>query len=122
MARVVIADDDAGIRFVLRTALLQNGHTVREAGDGNTAIALLEAEPADLLVTDLVMPGKEGIETIVELRRMQPNLRIIAISGGMRGGRFDFLPIAERLGAKRTLSKPFSIHDFLQAVESVLAS
>ncbi len=107
-------------RFVAR-ALEKQGHALFEAADGAEALRILAERPADLVITDLLMPETDGIETIMELRRLYPGTKIIAISGG---GEYQtgagFLRAAESLGADRTLTKPFRFQQLLPAVEALL--
>jgi CheY-like chemotaxis protein len=93
---------------------------VHEAVDGKEAIENCRSHPADLLITDILMPGQEGIETIVQFRRNYPEVKIIAMSGGGRNNGQSYLELAKKLGALRTLAKPFSIKDFLATVQGVL--
>ena len=86
MKKILIADDEAPMRMVMRALLEDGDYEVLEAGDGNEAIRIVEDDAPDLLITDILMPGKAGIETIKELRQDHPNLRIIAMSGGGRIG------------------------------------
>jgi DNA-binding response OmpR family regulator len=116
MFRILVIDDDVQIRKMLRLALAAEGFEVLEARDGKVAMKLFQQEPADLVITDLIMPEKEGIETIIELRREYPGIKIIAISGGGRINPKDYLYLAEKLGAQITLKKPFSRKDILRAV------
>jgi PAS domain S-box-containing protein len=116
-ARVLVVDDDPSVREFLCFLLEQQGYEVTQAGTGREAIALVKASPVDLLVTDLVMPEIEGLETIQTLRKLQPELLIIAISGYQDG---RFLTIASKLGSSATLAKPFSPREFLETVKSVL--
>lgn len=120
MARILIIDDDTNLRRVMRKVLERAGHTVYEAENGLRGIEVVERELPDLVVTDLLMPEKEGIETIVELRERFPSIGIIAVSGA--GGVGDRGPLidAELFGADAALPKPFSIDDFLGAIDSVL--
>lgn len=120
MAKILLVDDEKPIRLMLRTVLETEGHEVEEALDGKEAIENHRSRPADLLVTDIVMPGQEGIETIMLFREKYPDVKIIAISGGGRNGWQSYLELAKKLGAARTLAKPFSIEDFLAAVQGVL--
>jgi DNA-binding response OmpR family regulator len=99
-----------------------HGYEVIEATEGRQGMALHDADPADLVITDILMPGTEGIETIVELRRKHPNTKIIAISGGGRTANMDFLARARQLGADWTLAKPFTYNQILNAVRGVLRS
>jgi CheY-like chemotaxis protein len=121
MARLLIIDDEKLARITLRKILESAGHEITEASNGTEGVAMYRAHPADLVITDIIMPDKEGIETIIELRRDFPNARIIAISGGGRTRNLDFLKLAEQYGAKRILAKPFSQQELLGAVNAVLA-
>jgi YesN/AraC family two-component response regulator len=120
MARVLIIDDEKLARITLRKILENAGHDVAEASNGSEGIAMYRAQPADLVVTDIIMPDKEGVETIIELTRDFPNIRIIAISGGGRTRNLDFLKLAQQYGAKHVLAKPFSQQELLAAVNAVL--
>jgi CheY-like chemotaxis protein len=121
MARILVIDDDDLIRLALRTFLKGAGHDVMEAAEGAEGIELHTAAPFDLVISDLFMPGKEGIETIVELRRDYPDLKIIAISSGGRAAATGLLDVAKGLGADRTVRKPFSAEDILAEVDALLA-
>ena len=121
MASILVIDDDALIRQSLETALTRPGHLVRSAGDGVEGLKLFRAQAADLVITDLVMPEQDGLATIMDLRRIAPDLRIIAISGGMIQNPQLYLQLAEKLGADRVLSKPFSLAELLAVVAAVLA-
>lgn len=116
MATVLIIDDESIVRLMLRDCLESQGHRVLEASDGAEGLQVFEGAPVDVVVTDIVMPEKEGIETILELKRRSANIGIIAISGGGRIAATDFLRIAKRLGADHTLQKPFP----LQALHAAL--
>ena len=99
------------------------GYSVFEADNGNTGIALFRSNPVDLVIVDLFMPEKEGIETIIELRKDYPELKIIAISGGIPGcGPEQFLTIARNLGADAALNKPFTMEELLSVVRGLLAT
>ena len=102
----------------MRIGLEAAGYDVDEASDGAEGLTLFKQQPADLIVTDIYMPNKEGLETIRELRRLDPDVKIIAMSGGGSAG--DFLPIAKRLGAAKTMQKPFDNEMLLEAVSEVL--
>ena len=106
MARILIIDDEPNLRSTLRRTLHQAGHQVSEAGNGAEGIDSYERDPPDLVITDIFMPEKEGIETIIALHRADPDLPIIAISGGGHSGDMDFLCVAEKVGARHTLSYP----------------
>lgn len=120
MATILIADDEPAIREVIRRILLLDHHRVIEAGDGEEAIQLIRAEKPDLALVDLFMPRKEGLETIMQLRRQFPDLKLIAISGGNPTHGMSFLELAQRLGAHRTLAKPFAMQDVLSAVNGLI--
>ncbi len=123
MARILIIDDDDQIRKMLRLTLNAAGFDVVEAQDGKIAMKLFHQNlTVDLVITDLIMPEKEGIETIIELRRDFPNVPIIAISGGGRIDPNDYLLLAKKLGAQITLEKPFSRKDIINAVNELIKS
>lgn len=122
MPRILIIDDDDAFRTMLRLSLRRLGHEVEEAANGRQGLLRQRTEPADLVITDLIMPEKEGLETIRELRAEFPALKIIAISGGGRVNPRDFLKIAGLFGAQCTLEKPFSIADLAGAIDAVLAA
>jgi CheY-like chemotaxis protein len=121
MTRILIIDDEAPVRSVLRQILEKEGYEVIEAEDGEIGMKRYREHPADLVITDILMPEKEGIETILALRKVSPDIKIIAISGGGRTRKLDVLPLAKMFGAVRTLAKPFTRDDLLAAVKGVLA-
>jgi len=116
-ARILVVDDEDGVRSLLRHLLTDAGHEVLEAGNGKEATEKLRSEAIDLMITDLVMPEREGIETILELRRTRPDLGIIAMSGAFGG---QFLRAARLFGARATLSKPIDPDVLLAEVEGFL--
>ena len=120
MARILVIDDDPQVRAMLRQMLERAGYEVVDARDGKEAIKRYHEERVDLVITDLIMPEMEGIETIMELQRDNPDAKIIAISGGGRIGPESYLHIAEQLGALRTFAKPIEREEFLETVEEVL--
>jgi CheY-like chemotaxis protein len=121
LARILVIDDESNIRSLVSRILQQAGHEVIEAADGNEGTKLFRKNLPELLITDIIMPEKEGIETIVELRRDFPHVKIIAISGGGKAlDRDACLKFAKGLGANRTLAKPFSRQELLDAVQQVL--
>jgi CheY-like chemotaxis protein len=121
VARILVIDDEPQVRAMLRQMLERGGYEVLEAEEGRAGIKLYQEQAPDLIITDILMPGKEGIETILALRKAHPSVKIIAISGGGRMGKLDVLPIAKSFGAARTLAKPFEREELLEAVQSVLA-
>ncbi|MGO9571805.1 MAG: response regulator [Desulfomonilaceae bacterium] len=121
MAQILIIEDDADIRSLYTQILEQAGHHVIEASDGNIGIKLYRENLPDLIITDIIMREKEGLQTIMELRRDFPQAKIIAVSGGGEAmAASTCLYLAARLGAQRTLSKPVSKADFLNAIREVL--
>ncbi len=120
MLRILVIDDDVQVRKMLRLTLAADGFDVIEAQDGKVAMRLFRQDPADLVITDLIMPEKEGIETIIELKRDFPDIKIIAISGGGRIDPKDYLYLAEKLGAQVTLEKPFTRKEVLEAVHELI--
>ena len=120
MSRILVIDDDRLVRFTIRTALEQAGHTVAEAEDGARGLVAFDAGTYDLVITDLLMPEKDGIETIAHFRAEFPRVRIIAMSGGgtrVRGERY--LGTAAEIGADAILSKPFEIAALLDTLRRV---
>ena len=119
MARILVIDDESALRSVLGAALLDAGHTVALAADGRAGLHLICTEPVDLVITDLVMPDQDGIETIIALRHENPALPVIAISGDLHHAAL-YLEIARHLGVRRTLEKPFTAAALLEAVDEIL--
>lgn len=117
--RILIVDDDVQIREALQLLLKRQDHQVFVATNGEEALKIFRDEPADLVITDIIMPGKEGLETILELRERFPGVKIIAISGGGRVGPGNYLKIAMEMGADQVLVKPFKSEDLLEAIEGL---
>lgn len=122
MPRILVVDDDEQVRTMLRMTLEAAGYDADEAEDGRQAIRRQREKPADLVITDLIMPEKEGLETIMDLRREWPETKIIAISGGGRIVPTDFLWHAKRLGAAEVFQKPIDRKKLLGAVSSLIGS
>lgn len=118
---VLVIDDDRQVRDFVRAVLTANGYEVAEAGDGDPGLALARRRPPAVVLCDMFMPEREGLETIVELRKLAPRTRIVAMSGGGAVCRLDPLPYAVRLGAARTLPKPFTDQELLATVAGALA-
>lgn len=118
--RILVADDDEQYRLMLQRSLERAGYLVTSADNGMTAIAAAMREDHALAVIDLLMPEKEGLETIRELRALRPAMPLIAISGGGRGDPANYLRAARLLGATAALAKPFSIQDLLRCVRETL--
>jgi CheY-like chemotaxis protein len=122
MHTVLLVEDQDLLRKLLNLQLRGLGYSVVEAREGNEALSLLDHHPISVVLTDLVMPGMNGIQTIAELRRRQPGLKIIAMSGGWLGNGEDGLSIARGLGAQGTIEKPFGHKELVATLESVLAA
>lgn len=121
MKTILVIDDEPEIREVLRAFLTRAGYQVILAEDGLECSAVFVAHHVDLVITDLLMPQQEGIETILQLRNDHPTTPIIAMSGGGRmAGTMDILHTAKLLGAVRTFSKPFNPMEMIEAVKLVL--
>ena len=121
MARILVIDDEELARFTLREILEAAGHEVVEATNGNEGTASQRANPCDMVITDMIMPEKEGLETIVELKGAYPDLKVIAISGGGRTRNLDFLQLAGELGADQVIVKPFSEDELMKGVNACLS-
>ncbi|UCH92505.1 MAG: response regulator [Candidatus Aminicenantes bacterium] len=119
MARVLIVDDDFQMREMLGVILEHKGYEVTKASNGNKAITLQGEKPFDIIITDIIMPGKEGLETISELRHSYPGLKIIAMSGGGRHRPEGYLELASQYGADRVLAKPFGSWEILGLVREL---
>ncbi len=120
MARILIIDDDDQGRASLRRMLEWFGYEVLDAPNGKEGIKLNQCEPADLVITHVIMPKKNGIETIMDLRREFPEVKIIAISGGSRTGADRYLELAKGFGAQCTIKKPFKLEELFKAIQEVL--
>jgi DNA-binding response OmpR family regulator len=121
VTRVLVIDDDAHIRELMQRILSGAGYLVACAVDGNDGVRTFDEFRPDLVITDIIMPDKEGLETIRELRSRDPAVPIIAVSGGGRVGTLDVLSIAEKFGANRILAKPFTLSTLLNLVREALA-
>jgi DNA-binding NtrC family response regulator len=118
---ILVVEDEEGVRIVVRAALEQVGYRVTTAANGVEATRLLEDEHFGLVLTDVLMPDKDGIEIISDLRREYPELPVIAMSGGGRLPRDGYLAIARHLGAHAILEKPFTVDELLATVDRLLA-
>ena len=122
MARILIIDDEERVRKTLRQMLEPAGHEVVEAADGGKGVELYKKDSVDLVITDLIMPEKEGIQMAVELRHYDPKVKIIAISGGGRINNFQVLRIAQKFGIHHALPKPIRMGKLLALVKEVLGA
>jgi CheY-like chemotaxis protein len=118
--RILIVDDDAMLRQLLTKAFTNVSFEVAVAADGAAAIQVFRTFKPDVVLMDIIMPEREGVETIVELRTLDPNVPIIAMSGGGRVGPTEFLALAEALGATATVKKPFTISQIRDVVQRAL--
>jgi DNA-binding response OmpR family regulator len=118
--RILVIDDDDQMRTLLRQVMEWAGYEVVEAGDGREGMQKQRKQPADLVITDLIMPEQEGLETITSLKKEYPEIKIIAISGGGRIGPEAYLPAAQELGADKVFSKPFDVRELAETVKDLL--
>ena len=122
LALILVADDSSTVRAILCAMLQKHGHTVVEACDGNECIAQFLKACPDLVITDIFMPEKDGIETIREIRKKWPKVKILAISGGGANHDMRYLDHAKTIGADEALSKPFGTHRLIDTVNGLLAA
>jgi DNA-binding response OmpR family regulator len=116
--KILVIDDDSAVRKFIITTLKRENHTVFEADNGTAGIQMFQEErDFDVIITDLIMPDKEGIETIMEVRKLNPSIKIMAISGGGKVGPENYLVLADALGANATLKKPFSGQELLMSLK-----
>lgn len=120
MARVLVVDDEELARFTMREILKAAGHKVFEAGSGEEAMAAVVRHRIDVVVTDVIMPGKDGLKVTIGLRRDHPEVKVIAVSGGGRTTVLDFLTLAKASGAHEVLAKPFDEAQLVAAVDACL--
>lgn len=121
MADILLVDDNAQLLKLLNQLLTNFGHQVSQAANGNAALKLAQKQRFDLIITDIVMPDGDGLETIPALRRQFPEVKILAISGGGYQSPRDYLKMGTQLGANLALAKPFSPEQLRAAVDSLLA-
>jgi CheY-like chemotaxis protein len=120
MESILIIDDESQIRSMIRLILEREGYMVIEASDGAEGIRRFRENPSDLIITDLIMPNKDGIGMIIELKKEFPEVKIIAMSGGGLNRPEGYLQGAKKLGASFTLSKPIHREELLRAVKDTL--
>jgi DNA-binding NtrC family response regulator len=120
MARILVVDDDEGVRLMLRVVMEKSGHEVVEAVNGHEAILAIRKQTPALVIMDIIMPEKEGLETILELRGSHPGLPVIAISGGGRIGSRSYLDDALKFGAAKVIPKPLDLDVLRQAVADLI--
>lgn len=117
---ILVVDDEPDLCDLISRMLTRAGHRVTCANDGEEASRAIVAQKFDLVLTDVIMPEKDGIEVIGELRRKQPNVRIVAMSGGGHVSMGQYLKIAKGMGAHGVLQKPFGHDELLAAIEAVM--
>ncbi len=115
-------DDDDQCRRLLRDLLVNAGYAVEEARDGEEGLARCQEGSIDLVIMDIFMPNKDGLEAIKELRREFSGIKVLAISGGMSRFQVDVLVIAKKFGAHQTIRKPFDSETFLETVKATLSA
>jgi len=118
--RILVIDDNEQVRSMLRQMLTKRGFEIEDTPNGENAAELHRRKAFDVVITDIIMPGKEGLETIGEFRRLFPEVKIIAISGGGRIGLAHYLETAKRIGAHKTMAKPFRSVELVKAIEELL--
>ncbi len=122
MTKIIVVEDDVSFRNVLVQMLKNSGYFVQQAGDGDQALEICCEFDPDIVITDIIMPNKEGLETIQDLMAIKPGIKIIAMSGGGKYGPYSYLPLALKLGAKAVLEKPFMRNEMIEVIEKVLNS
>ncbi len=122
MANILLIDDDQFFRTMLRIALERAGHQVTEAINGRIGLRLFREKPADLVITDIIMPDTEGLETITSLRHESHDVPVVAVSGGGRLGGDSYLDLAKRFGANTTFAKPLCLKSLCSCVQEFTAT
>lgn len=118
---ILVIEDDSAVRELIKETLARAGYEVASAGDGVQGMDLFHEKNPDLVITDIVMPQKEGLQTILEMKQAVPGIKVIAMSGGGRHGNNDYLKLARKFGAERTVTKPFLRDEMLAVVREVLS-
>jgi len=121
MTRVLVVDDEPSVRNMVAAMIEPAGYDVIEAVNGAEAVNTCKKVPVDLIITDIVMPKKNGIDLIMEIKKEFPDTPIIAISGGGGiEGRYNYLEIAKLIGANYVLKKPFELHELRGVVSEAM--
>ena len=120
MAKILIIDDDSDFRRMLNRLLTQNGYEVIEARDGLEGVKNYGSQGADLVITDIFMPEKEGIETVTELNQLNPDVKIIVVSGGGQQYDISYIENMVELGASEAFVKPFDPEALLSSIKKLL--
>lgn len=119
--QILVIEDDFAVRELIQETLLRAGYDVRSAEDGDVGMCMFRERNPDLVITDIIMPQKEGLQTIREMKLEAPQVKVIAMSGGGRHANGDYLKLARKFGAERTVAKPFMRDEMLSIVREVLA-
>jgi DNA-binding response OmpR family regulator len=122
VTKILVIDDDVEVRGLITEILEQHGFEVLDAPDGRRGVEAFLAERPDLVITDMMMPHKDGIETIMDIHRSEPGAKIMAISGAGARTSFDVLSVARKLGACDTMKKPFKARDLIEHVHHCLTA
>ena len=123
MKNILVIDDDVQFNRMLCLILTEAGYTVSSAEDGDAGMKIFRQEAPDLVITDIYMPEKEGLETIIELRAVNPDIKILVISGGLTQMRMaETFDLAETFGANAVLAKPFDMNTILSTVNKLLVN
>ena len=122
MSHILVVEDSEDLRYIVKDILKKAGHEVSEAGDGSEVSQCLAGNPIDLVITDILMPEQEGIQTILQIRRSNPDIKIIGMSGGGAGGAEHYLEMAREFGANATMLKPFEKAQLLELVDTLLGA
>lgn len=118
--RILVIDDEESVRETICENLVDCGFDVSEAVDGEQGMQLIDAEsPPHVVITDIIMPRKEGLETIIEIRKKHPGIKLIAISGGGRTKTMDFLELARKLGVDAVIPKPLDMEELEKTVRRI---
>ncbi len=120
MVKILVVDDDDLVRNMICSFLSKSGYTVFEATNGNSGVAMAQEKSPDLVLTDMLMPDKEGIETIMEIKAINPDIKVIAMSGGGKTKNMAFLDMAKQIGAEHIMSKPFKPTALLEIIKTLV--
>src|SRR4051812_7388826 len=118
--QILVIEDDSAVRELILHTLSKAGYSVIAAENGDEGLNLFRSKNPDLVITDIVMPRKEGLQTIIELKQQSPNVKVIAMSAGGRYSNTDYLKLARKFGANSTITKPFMREEFLNVVRDVV--
>lgn len=119
MAGILLVEDDDDLRAMLKESLEKRRHKITEASNGREALNKFKSSVTDLVITDLLMPEQDGIGLIMELRKIKPDIKLVAISGGGKIGPSNYLDVARTLGADAVFPKPFNLYDFIEEIEKL---